>query len=83
MINPERYIGKIILFRNGEHLPTNLFMQYRNGRLSFVAETEIPPRKSEPIQDRPHQNKKIISSADRLVELVHTHHKNMELSVRS
>jgi len=72
MTNPERYIGKVILFRNGEHLPTNFFMQCRNGRLSFVAETEMPP------YGRPHNNGKIVSSADRLAELVRTHHTKME-----
>ena len=70
MINPERYIGKVVLFRNGEQLPTNFYMQYRNGRLSFVAETEMPPRRG----------KKVVSSADRLADLVHRHHQNMEAS---
>lgn len=41
MINPERYIGKVTLFANGAQLPTDFYMQYRNGRLSFLAETEM------------------------------------------
>ncbi len=79
MINPERYIGKVILFRNGEHLPTHFFMQYRNGRFSYVAETEILT-----CPGKPRHGRKIVSSADRLIELIRAHRQNVEsFAVRS
>jgi len=75
MINPERYIGEVILFGNGKQWPTQLFMEYQNGRLWFVAETEMPhgPR-PEPKRKSP----KVVSAADRLADLVRTHRHHME-----
>ncbi len=54
----ECHVGQFTPVRKDEDLPTIFPMQYRNGRLSFVAETPAP------------RGKKTVSSADHLVELL-------------
>ena len=56
--NQERLTGQITPVRKDEDLPTIFPMRYRNGRLSFFAETSA------------RKGKKAVSSADHLVELL-------------
>ena len=57
-LDQECQVGQFTTVRMEEDLPTIFPMQYRNGRLSFVAETTA------------RKGKKLVSSADHLVELL-------------
>jgi hypothetical protein len=68
MSQQKRFVGKVVLFWRGESFPTDFFMDYQRNHFVYIAETEMPHGKS----------RKIISSADALIDLLRIHREKIE-----